>query len=268
MSFPSEGREGSGEPQGYESGKAQGFSAPSKFSAPQDDRRFDSRFAAADELDLGDDDIRLPWLEGDDNDEDEQPGHNTAQLLVFVLMGLVALALIVGAIWWAQRDGADQTLVADGATIESPDAPYKTRPDDPGGEFVAGSGDTSFAVAEGQTRQVRIDSSAPVPTSTPTAEVSPAAASSTPAAEAQGSGDTSGVGVQVAAYSTRELAEQGWSRLSQQYDMLSGARYRIVEGRADIGTVYRLQVMAGDVAAANQLCTNLKNAGLSCQVKR
>ena len=78
----------------------------------------------------------------------------------------------------------------------------------------------------------------------------------------------SGVGVQVAAYSTRELAEKGWAGLSEQYEMLSGMKYRIVEGRADIGMVYRLQVLPGDSAAADRLCGSLKSAGLSCQVKR
>jgi cell division protein FtsN len=78
----------------------------------------------------------------------------------------------------------------------------------------------------------------------------------------------SGPGVQVGAYSNRESAEKGWTRLSQQYEALSGVRYRIVEGRADIGTVYRLQAVPGDASAANRLCATLKGAGLSCQVKR
>ncbi|MEW9854427.1 SPOR domain-containing protein [Novosphingobium sp. M1R2S20] len=258
MSFPGESgeRERSGQPQGFGGSKADGFSAQGG-----DGRRQDSG-----ELDLGDDDIRLPWLEGDDDDDLEETGPSTGQLLVFVLLGVVVLALIVGAVWWVQRDGAGDTLVADGATIEAPDAPYKTRPQNPGGEFVEGSGDTSFAVAEGQTRQVRMESQAPAPVATPAADPTadtPAGAEAGPASPAP-----TGIGVQVAAYSTRELAEQGWSRLSQQYEMLSGMRYRIVEGRADIGTVYRLQLVPGDLAAANQLCADLKNAGLSCQVKR
>ena len=75
------------------------------------------------------------------------------------------------------------------------------------------------------------------------------------------------MGVQVAAYSTRASAEAGWSRLSTQYEALSGLKHRIVEGSADIGTVYRLQVLAGDVPSANALCSRLKAAGMACQVK-
>lgn len=231
------------------------------------DRSFDNRFDQTGELDLGDDDVRLPWLEGDDDDDLDQNRSGTGQLIAFVLLGLVALGLIVGAIWWFQRDRPDETLVADGETIAAPTTPYKTRPANPGGEVVAGTGDTSFAVAEGQTRQVRMGSDAPAPAITPKPEgstaASPAAVSSSAA-----STDTTGVGVQIGAYSTRESADKGWTRLSTQYEALSGMKYRIVEGRADIGTVYRLQAVPGDTNAANRLCATLKGAGLSCQVKR
>lgn len=236
----------------------------SALDRPKRDGDFDSPFGESGELDLGDEDVRLPWLEGDDDDDLDRGGHNTGQLIIFVLLGVVALGLIVGAIWWAQRDRVDETLVADGATIEAPAEPYKTKPANPGGEVVAGTGDTSFAVAEGQTRQVRMGNGAPVPASpsaTPAASGSPAPASAA-------SADLTGPGVQVGAYSTRESADQGWARLSKQYTALSGVRYRIVEGRADIGTVYRLQAVPGDGAAADRLCATLKTAGLSCQVKR
>jgi hypothetical protein len=41
----------------------------------------------------------------------------------------------------------------------------------------------------------------------------------------------------------------------------------VVEGKADIGTVYRLQALAGDAAGATDLCARLKAAGVACQVK-
>lgn len=227
------------------------------------------RFDEPGELDLGDDDVRLPWLEGDDDDDFHEGGSSTAQLIALVLLGLVALGLIGGGIWWWQRDRPDETLVADGATIKAPPAPYKTKPANPGGNVVAGTGDTSFAVAEGQTRQVRMGSGTAVPPPAPKAEPTPNASASASAATPSGaSADMSGPGVQVGAYSNRESAEKGWTRLSQQYEALSGVRYRIVEGQADIGTVYRLQAVPGDAAAANRLCGTLKGAGLSCQVKR
>jgi hypothetical protein len=234
---------------------------------PFDDRFEKGRFEDSGELDLGDDDVRLPWLEGDDDDDYEETGGSAGQLIGLVLLGLAALALIVGAIWWFQRPGPDEGLVADGETIEAPAQPYKTKPANPGGEVVAGTGDTSFAVAEGQTRQVRMGNETPAPVSTPKSEASPAASLSAGASSAA-STDMSGVGVQVGAYSNREAADKGWAKLSQQYQPLSGMKYRIVEGRADIGTVYRLQAVPGDAAAAGRLCDTLKAAGLSCQVKR
>ncbi len=231
--------------------------------SPEGERKFDNRFEQPGELDLGEEDVRLPWLEGDD-DDDEQARANNGPLIALILVGIVALVLIVGGIWWLQRDRPDETLVADGETIAAPKTPYKTRPANPGGEVVAGTGDTSFAVAEGQTRQVRMgNQDAPAP-----AAAASAAPSSSASAAAPAPAEVSGVGVQVGAYSNRESAEKGWTRLSQQYEALASVKYRIVEGRADIGTVYRLQAVPGDAAAANRLCGTLKAAGLSCQVKR
>jgi hypothetical protein len=73
--------------------------------------------------------------------------------------------------------------------------------------------------------------------------------------------------VQLAAYSSRARAEQGWNDLRSRTEALSGVRYRIEEGTVDIGKVYRLQAVAGDRAAADQLCARLKADGLDCQVK-
>ena len=44
-------------------------------------------------------------------------------------------------------------------------------------------------------------------------------------------------------------------------------RYRIVEGQADIGKVYRLQALPGGAAVAQSLCRSLKAARIPCQVK-
>jgi len=41
----------------------------------------------------------------------------------------------------------------------------------------------------------------------------------------------------------------------------------VLQGTADIGTVYRLQAVAPDAAAANALCATLKASGVACQVK-
>lgn len=207
-------------------------------------------------LDL-DEEERLPWLESVD-DEDDYDGADSGRLVMFLIAGLVVLAALVGGIWWATHHGQSEELQADGTVIEAPKTPYKEAPKNPGGKTFAGTGDTSFAVSEGQTRMAKLDHGEEV--------VKPAAdgaKSSTGAASAP-----TGVGVQVGAYTSLSTAEAGWTRLSQQNaSILSGIKHRVVEGKADIGTVYRLQALAGDAAGANDLCGRLKTAGVACQVK-
>jgi hypothetical protein len=221
------------------------------------------------ELPLPEDETRLPWLESDD-EEEAYGGYNVGQTIALVLALLLVLGLVVGGIWWLTREGPDEDLVADGSTIKS-EGPYKQRPENPGGKVFEGTGDSSFKVSEGQSSPARLGEAGPE-------DAKPGFASldkkgeGEKAAGSDGSSetavDTTGVGVQVGAYSDRAKAEAGWSRLAQQYDALSGLRHRVVEGRADIGTVYRLQAIADGVSEANKLCSQLKSSGLNCYVKR
>lgn len=223
---------------------------------------------SATQLTLADEDERLPWLESAE-DEDEQAPDN-GRLLGVALMAFVALLVIVGLIWWLTHRGANPEMVADGGTIEAPAGPYKVRPENPGGKQFAGTGDTSFKVGEGATPDGKLaDTDVPKPS----VDTAQNAAASKPAASkddsADGNGATvSGVGVQVGAYTSKEAAQAGWSTLYAANDALHGFKYRIVQGQADIGNVYRLQAVAGDAASAESLCTKLKAAGTACQVKR
>ena len=229
----------------------------------------ETAFEQPPQLALGDDDVRLPWLEGDDDDLEDERGSGFGQGMLLVLLGLAAIGVLVGGLFWATRDKGDEQLVADGGVIAAPKQPYKVKPANPGGEVVAGTGDTSFAVAEGKSSQVQIDGKDETPKpgfdTAPKREPEPKASGSVavpPAAPAP-----SGVGVQVGAYSSKVAAEAGWNALKTQYSALSGVSHRIVQGQADIGTVYRLQAVPGDLAAAKALCSGMKTAGLSCQVK-
>jgi len=228
-------------------------------SADLDD---DGAIDAEEQLSLADADERLPWLESDE--EYEQPGVDTGRIVAFGAVGLLFIVLVLGAIYYFTRDPRDAELVADGSTIEAPAEPYKTRPEDPGGREVEGTGDTSYEVAEGQQVEGQIAAGVPVPTidrnqaDAPTATPSPAA-SSAPAG---------GVGVQVGAYSTRAQAEAGWSQLSGRFEALKGRSHRVLQGTADSGTIFRLQAVAGSAAEADTLCRAVKAAGGDCQVKR
>ncbi|MEO6716551.1 MAG: SPOR domain-containing protein [Novosphingobium sp.] len=224
---------------------------------------------------------RLPWLDSDE-DDDQAEATDGGRVLGLVVLALIALATIVGGIWWSTHRTTDPALVADGSIIAAPSQAYKEAPKNPGGKTFDGTGNTAFAVSEGQTRPAKLgEGSAPVVPPPGAATVKPgfdsvkpsaASASTSPAASASAHASTSagtvtGPAVQVGAYSTRASAEAAWSRLSQQYSALSGQRHQTVEGKADIGTVFRLQALPGDASAAHALCAKLKSAGLACQVK-
>lgn len=241
--------------QDQESGDLSAARAPSGFEGTSQ---------ASNKLELGDGDVRLPWLEGEDEEFEDQQGGASGQTLLLVALAVVAILVIVGGIWWATREKAEP-LVASGGVIEAPKEPYKTRPENPGGDVVSGTGDTSYAVAEGQSRMPRIGQD-----ETGTRPATPPAPAPSPSASEPAKPDpvVTGVGVQVGAYTSKPTAEAGWNALKVQYPALSGVNHRIVEGQADIGKVYRLQAVPGDLAAARALCSGMKSAGLSCQVKQ
>jgi hypothetical protein len=274
-------------------------------SAPDNDYgRMDERL----ELENGPD--RLPWLETDD-DAYEVHRPDNSRVLGFALLGLVTLAAIVGGIWWSTHRKSDNAIVADGSTISAPNAPFKLPPDDPGGKKFDGTGDSAFAVSEGNNPAAKLGETgattagavptgpayvppaagaaspsvdlskkpsamptiaaakpsmaAPVARVTPTSAARATVAAAAPAAAAPAV--SRGPVVQVGAYSTRASADAAWSRMVGRYSALSGQRHQVVEGQADIGRVFRLQVISGDSGSANALCSKLKAAGLACQVK-
>ena len=102
----------------------------------------------AEELAFTQQDARLPWLEADD--DFEEPGMPGGRKAALVIIAVLALAVIGGGGYWLLQQGPGTAVVADGSTIEAPKGPYKMKPADPGGTTALGTGDTSFAVAEGR----------------------------------------------------------------------------------------------------------------------
>lgn len=228
------------------------------------DAEYEELDAGDGELDLADTD-NLPWLESDADDEDAG-GLDIGQILGFAGVLLLVLAAVVGAVWYVSNRAGSADVVADGSVIEAPAGPIKERPEDPGGKQFAGTGNVAPLVGEGETREAVVAAPAApaagtaTPASKPSSSASPSAAA--PAAPA-----VSGVGVQLAAYGTRARAEQGWADLSRRTEALAGVKHRVVEGKVDIGTVFRLQAVAGSRAEAERLCAALKADGLDCQIK-
>ncbi len=218
-------------------------------------------FTPEEQLKLTEEDERLPWLESDE--DYHEPGIDPSRIVAFALIGVLALVLIGGATWFVMNSREQGSILPDGSTIAAPAEPYKTRPGDPGGAQIAGTGDTTFERAEGIDSESQIAATdTPAPVTTPSAAPAP-----TPSATATQAPATSGVPVQVGAYSRREQAVDGWSTLVRRYEVLQGMKYRIVEAVVDGATVHRLQAMASDRAAADNLCRAIKNAGGDCQVK-
>ncbi|MFC3173322.1 SPOR domain-containing protein [Novosphingobium bradum] len=201
-----------------------------------------------------DEDERLPWLESADDDDDDEGTLDTARVLRVLVFGLILLAGIGGALWFMGHRGPAGPEVADGGVIKAPAQPYKQVPADQGGKTYAGTGDSAFAVSEGKTQQARLGGhEAPAPA--PSVNIAGEQAAPT------------GVGVQVGAYTSQAAAEAGWTRLAGSSEALKAVKHRVIQGTADIGTVYRLQAVAPDPAAANALCSTLKSSGIACQVK-
>ncbi len=212
------------------------------------------------ELDLADTD-NLPWLESD-ADNEEAGGLDIGQILGFAGVLVLVLAAVVGAVWYVSNRASSADVVADGSVIEAPAGPIKERPEDPGGKQFAGTGNVAPLVGEGEIREAVV--AAPAAPATPAPKPSPSASASAAAPAAPA---VAGVGVQLAAYGTRARAEQGWADLSRRTEALAGVKHRVVEGKVDIGTVYRLQAVAGSRAEAERLCAALKADGLDCQIK-
>lgn len=222
-----------------------------------------------DQLVLSEEEEALPWLEAEE--EDENSGWTIGQIIGWALLGLLAIAVIFSAVWWLNRDKTDPVLAADGSTIEASDDPYKERPDDAGGREVEGTGDTSFAVAEGENVDSQVADGSNGSGSSSSSNANSGSSSSSNSATSGSSGEASaseGVGVQIGAFSTRASAQSGWNQLGGQYSALKGQKYRILEGTADSGTIYRLQAVAADGAAADTMCRAIRSAGGDCQVKR
>jgi hypothetical protein len=248
---------------------------------PEDQPAEENPFAqrgddGAGRLPLNEDD-RLPWLESPDDVDLEEEGVDAGRIVGFVIIGVLALAVVLGAVYWLSHRTV--TGEADGSLIEASKEPYKVKPEDAGGKVFEGTGDTSFKVSEGLRPQGQVESGAVpappvvpqvVPSATAGAKPAPApavAAGAAPAASGTAEATVPGVGVQIGAFSSKAAAEAAWSRYQGQYEALQGVSHRVVEGRADIGTVYRLQAVAGDTGAARSLCSALTAAGLKCQVK-
>lgn len=248
------------------------------------------------ELSLQDED-RLPWLEAVDSDDDED-GISSSKLIGFLVAALLALAVVIGGVWWLR---GQQAATGDGTLIAANEGDYKIKPDEVGGMKVEGQGDAAFAASEGAeanatmaagtqaeapvagTKVTEVNPPKPAVQATPsaTAPVSTGGKLATPAATvaaapvasaprpgfSAGAAPVAGSGtglIQLGAYNSQESADQAWNALVQRNAFLGAMSKSIVPAAVGGTNFYRLRVSAGSQSAAT--CAKLKAAGASCIV--
>lgn len=225
---------------------------------------------------------RLPWLQS--ADPDPEPAPPVWRTVLFVLVGLLAVAAIAFA-FLRHRDAP--MVSGSGDLIEAPTGPIKTRPEGRDGMKVQGEGDLALATSEGAAANASVNLNA-VPEAPVAGQVagpvrsgaSPAAAkveASVPAATtrlearaparaapvtaAAGSG---GSVVQLGSFPSEAGANAAWNQLSRRFGYLAPLGKSVQPAEVKGKTVYRLRVNTGSANQASELCGKLKLAGEAC----
>jgi cell division septation protein DedD len=221
-----------------------------------------------------DDEDRLPWLEAVDEDE-RSDGPGAAKLIAFVIIGLVAIGLIVGGLFWmGSRVGQSGGAEGEPEVIAAPEGDYKVKPSDPGGMKVEGEGDTAFAASEGADPKgsINVDAvpEAPVtaapkaqPAPAPAAPAPKAAPAPAPKAPAPAAPAAGGASIQLGAFSSQAGANNAWKGLSGRFKYLAPLTHSVTATQAGGKTLYRLRASG---PGAKDLCGRLRVAGESCVV--
>ncbi|MEO5494404.1 MAG: SPOR domain-containing protein [Sphingomonas sp.] len=229
------------------------------------------------------DDNRLPWLETAGDDFDEGPA--LSRVIGMVLIGLVALAAVLGGIYWFKHRAPTP---GNGDLIAAPAGDYKVKPDDPGGMKVAGEGDAAVAAsggAGGGNGSIAVTSLPEAPVvgkkAGPDAKSGPGSSTATSSVSGTGgkltapppgrpvtiaSGGGGGALVQLGSFPSEGQANSAWAQTSKRFGYLAGLGKSIEKAEVNGRTFYRLKVNAGSAGAAQELCGKLKVAGEACIV--
>src|SRR5688572_21602765 len=218
---------------------------------------------------------RLPWLEAVEEDDDRD-GPSIAKLIGAIVIGLAAIAVIVGGLFWlGNRNRSD----GNGEIIAAPQGDYKVRPDQPGGLNGSGDGETAAAACAGAGQKGRINPNAvaeatvarppqaapQTPTARPQApaarpQAPPARPPAPPVRPAPAAG---GATIQLGAFSTQAGATSAWRALSGRFRYLTPLGHSVVPVQSGGRTLYRLRASGPDGA---NVCRRLQVAGEDCAV--
>ncbi|TMJ18510.1 MAG: SPOR domain-containing protein [Alphaproteobacteria bacterium] len=212
---------------------------------------------------------RLPWLEA--VEEEDAEGPSIAKLVAAIVIGLVAIGVIVGGLFWLGNRGQDAT----GEVIAAPQGDYKVRPADPGGMNVSGEGDVSAAASAGRQPQGNLNvnavpeapvTAAPRP-ATPApapAPAPPVAAPAPPAPPAPAPAPAAGgATIQLGAFSSGASANGAWTSLSGRFRYLAPLSHSVATAEVNGRTYYRLRASG---PGASDVCRRLRAAGETCAI--
>ncbi|MEW4467994.1 SPOR domain-containing protein [Parasphingorhabdus sp. JC815] len=198
------------------------------------------------------DDNRLPWLESAENYDDDDGEYSPVRVAIFVGVGILLLAAIVGAIYWMQNRDAIG-LSGDGTLIAAPEGDYKVQPSDPQARQFEGEGDASFAASQGQGTTGKLGTAPPE--EAPMKNNAPATPSAPDSAM-----------IQLGAFSSSGQADKAWPGFARRFADIDALPKKITQGTVEGSTIYRLNAVAPNLSAAQKICNSLKAAGESCIV--
>lgn len=216
------------------------------------------------------DEDRLPWLEAVEED-DSGGGPSVAKLVTAIVVGLVAIGVIVGGLYWLgnRGPGADENQI-----ILAEKGDYKQIPENPGGLNLSGEGNTSVAASEGQQPRGNLNVNAVAEQPAPPAPrpAQPAAGQQTPAptqparpapAPQRPAPAAGGPAIQLGAFSTPAAANSAWTALAGRFRYLAPLSHNVVPVQSGGRTLHRLRASGPDSA---NVCRRLQAAGEACTI--
>lgn len=218
------------------------------------------------------DDESLPWLQ--EVEDEDGPGGISARAMLFGVLAviLVAAAVAGGFYWLGSRGGG---LAGEPELIRAPDAPYKVKPEDPGGLDIAGESQATFDTSAGKDVDSHLNLGAteredvtttpePEPKKIPPNETKEPVPAEKPAAPAPKPSGTPGSVIQLGAFKNTAQAERAWTVLSSRFGVLSGMTKIVVPYSANGSSGYRLRAAASSPEAARSACGVIEAGGESC----
>lgn len=207
------------------------------------------------------DEDRLPWLEAVEEDDDGE-GPSLAKLLVVALIGLVAIGVIVGGLYWLGNRGP---AGAGNDIITAERGDYKQHPENPGGMNLSGEGNTSVAASEGQAPRGNLNlngvAEAPARLAPAPAPQRPAPAPAPAPQHPAPAPAPAGPAIQLGAFSTPAAANGAWTALAGRFRYLAPLAHSVVPVQAGGRTLHRLRASGPGSA---DICRRLQAAGEAC----